>query len=154
VTEVLFYRLQRQRLDEVLPDLLEKTLRRGWRAVVVAGSVERVEALNAHLWTWRRDSFLPHGSKADGFAADQPVWLTDGDENPNGAKVLFLVDGAEYSPPSAAAGSYERVCDLFDGNDPAAVEAARERWTRFKNAGHALSYWRQGDSGWEKQAEV
>ena len=151
MTEVWFYRLQRHRLEDVLPGLLEKTLHRGWRAVVVAGSAERVEALNAHLWTWRRESFLPHGSKADGFAADQPVWLTDSDENPNGAKVLFLVDGAELSSSS---GTFERVCDLFDGNDPAAVEAARERWKRVKGAGHALSYWRQGDSGWEKQAEV
>lgn len=151
MTEVLFYRLQRQRLDEVLPELLEKTLRRGWRAVVAATSAERVEALNAHLWTYRRESFLPHGSKADGFAADQPVWLTDGDDNPNGAKVLFLVDGAE---PPAASGAYERICDLFDGNDVAAVEAARQRWSRLKNAGHQLSYWRQGDGGWEKQADV
>jgi DNA polymerase-3 subunit chi len=151
VTEVLFYRLQRRRLEDVLPDLLEKTLRRGWRAVVAATSAERVEALNAHLWTFRRESFLPHGSKADGFAADQPIWLTDGDDNPNGAKVLFLVDGAQ---PSSCASAYERICDLFDGNDPAAVEAARLRWTHFKNAGHQLSYWRQGDGGWEKQAEI
>jgi DNA polymerase III subunit chi len=151
VTEVLFYRLQRHRLEEVLPDLLEKTLKRGWRAVVVAGSVERVEALNAHLWTWRRDNFLPHGSKADGFAADQPIWLTDGDDNPNGAQVAFLVDGRDLPPSS---GPYERVCDLFDGNDPAAVLAARERWTRFKNSGHALSYYRQSEAGWEKQTDV
>ena len=151
MTEVWFYRLQRHRLEDVLPDLLEKTLQRGWRAVVVAGSAERVEALNAHLWTWRRESFLPHGSKADGFAAEQPVWLTDSAENPNGAKVLFQVDGAELSP---SPGSFERVCDLFDGNDPAAVEAARERWKRVKGAGHAPAYWRQGDSGWEKQAEI
>lgn len=151
MTEVLFYRLQRHRLEEVLPDLLEKTLKRGWRAVVVAGSTERVEALNAHLWTWRRESFLPHGSKTDGFAADQPIWLTDGDDNPNGAQVAFLVDGTELP---ISAGPYQRVCDLFDGNDQAAVQAARERWSRLKSAGHSLSYYRQGEGGWEKQADV
>ena len=150
MTEYFFYHLLRRRLEEALPDLLQRTLARGWRAVVMASGPERVEALNGHLWTFSRDAFLPHGSKADGRAAEQPVWLTDRDENPNGASVLFLTEGMETATP----GTYERVCDLFDGQDEAAVAAARERWKRAKAAGLKLTYWQENErGGFEKKAE-
>lgn len=150
MTELLFYHLTRRRLEQVLPELLEKTLQRGWRAVVKGGSEERIDALNGTLWTYSRASFLPHGTKADGFADRQPIYLTTEDERPNGAQVLFLVDGAD----TADAASYERVCDLFDGNDEEAVAAARLRWKRAKDAGHTLTYWQQGETGgWVKKAE-
>ena len=42
----------------------------------IAGSDERVESLNAQLWTYKERGFLPHGSAKDGFAEDQPGWLT------------------------------------------------------------------------------
>ncbi|MGH6618686.1 MAG: DNA polymerase III subunit chi, partial [Alphaproteobacteria bacterium] len=93
MTEIRFYHLQRMPLDRALPMLLERTLERGWRAVVQADSEERVQALNGQLWTYGKDSFLPHGTAREGDAALQPVWLTHRDENPNGANVLFLVDG-------------------------------------------------------------
>ena len=96
MTEVRFYHLQRSALEQALPKLLEKTLERGWRAVVMAGSEDRVEALNAVLWNYSREGFLPHGSKKDGYPDRQPVWLTDQDENPNAATVLFLVDGVDW----------------------------------------------------------
>lgn len=143
MSEARFYHLQRTGLDQALPRLLEKTLERGWRAVVLAGSAERVEALNQHLWTYTADSFLPHGSRRDGFAEDQPVWLTEREENPNRAQVLFLVDGTAAETP----GGFTLVCDLFDGNDPAAVAAARERWRRAKAAGLSLTYWQQTERG-------
>ena len=148
MSEVFFYHLQQSALEQVLPDLLERTLQRGWRAVVQAGSAERVEQLNAMLWTYSRDGFLPHGSKADGAAGDQPVWLTDQAENPNGAQVLFLVDGAT----GEAFDCYERICDIFDGNDTDAVADARERWKRAKASGHSLAYWQQEDGRWSKKA--
>lgn len=149
MTEVRFYHLLSRTPEQVLPELLEKTLERGWRAVVLAGSPERVEALDHHLWTYDDRSFLPHGSAATGDPGYQPIWLTDRDENPNGAKVLFQIDGALTAAPEG----YERVCDLFDGNDPAGVEAARERWRRLKQGGHALSYWQQTERGrWEQKA--
>ncbi|HTO82001.1 MAG TPA: DNA polymerase III subunit chi, partial [Methylomirabilota bacterium] len=94
MTEVRFYHLQRTTLEAALPPMLEKTLERGQRAVVVAGSPERVEHLTGHLWTYSERGFLPHGSARDGHADRQPVWLTAEDENPNGAQVLFLADGA------------------------------------------------------------
>lgn len=150
MAELLFYHLTRRRLEQVLPELLEKTLQRGWKAVVKGGSEERIQQLNGDLWTYGRASFLPHGLKADGFADRQPVYLTTEDERPNNADVLFLVDGADAGDVSA----YARVCDLFDGNDEDAVQAARARWKRAKDAGHTLTYWQQSETGgWVKKAE-
>lgn len=148
-TEVLFYHLGRQPLDKVLPGLLEKTLERGWRAVVQAGSQERVDALDALLWTYADDSFLPHGTARDGMADQQPVFLTHRDENPNGATVRFLVDGAE-APDLAG---YIRAVYIFDGRDEDAVVQARAEWKRIKNAGLTATYWQQNEKGrWEKKA--
>ena len=149
MTDVRFYHLTRSRMEAVLPVMLEKTLERDQRAVVMAGSEERVEAINGHLWTWNDRGFLPHGSEKDGFAEDQPVWLTTGDENPNAAQVLFLTDGAT----SECVAEFEICAVLFDGTDEAAVTSARGLWRSYKDAGHEVTYWQQGESGgWDKQA--
>lgn len=149
MTDIAFYHLMRSPLEAVLPRLLEKTRQAGKRAVVLAGSEERVEALNALLWTHDPDGWLPHGSAKDGNAPEQPVWLTEKDENPNGAQFLFLTDGVAAAEP----GAFERCFDLFDGHDEAAVAAARQRWRTLKEAGHELTYWQQNDAGkWEKKA--
>ena len=130
-----------------MPEILGKALDRGMRAVVVAGSTERVEQLNGHLWTYDPASFLPHGSARDGNAPEQPIWLTARDENPNGADLLILTDGAA----SDRVADFALCCELFDGNDPDAVQAARGRWKAYKEAGHAVTYWKQGErGGWEK----
>jgi DNA polymerase-3 subunit chi len=148
-TEVLFYHLEQQPLERVLPSLIEKTLQRGWRAVIQSGSEERLEALDLALWTYADDSFLPHGTKKDGYAAEQPVYLTTGDETPNGARVRFLVDGAEAGDFSGLV----RAVFLFDGNDAEATAAARKHWQSAKTAGYAVTYWRQTSEGrWEKRA--
>ncbi|MBM3565702.1 MAG: DNA polymerase III subunit chi [Alphaproteobacteria bacterium] len=143
MTEVAFYHLQHWPLEKALPKLLELTLDRGKRAVVLFGNAERVEPTNALLWSYDPDSWIPHGSARDGDAAMQPVWLTAADENPNGAQFLFLADGAV----STRIAEYERCFEIFDGNDPAAVEVARARWTAYKDAGHALAYWQQTEQG-------
>jgi DNA polymerase-3 subunit chi len=151
MTEVLFYHLQRQPLERVLPELLEKCVQRQWRTVVQVGSEERCAALDAHLWTYRQEGFLPHGTVKDGHAGEQPIWLTTGEENPNRATVRFLADGAEM----ADFRGYERVILVFDGNDNEAVEKARESWTAAKAAGHGAAYWQQDERGrWEKKAET
>ena len=148
MTEVGFYHLTRTPLERALPKLLERVLAGGMRAVVVSGSAERVEALNAALWTYEQLSFLPHGSTKDGQAEEQPIWLTTEDENPNGATVLVLTDGVS----SAKVGAFARCLDMFDGRDPEAVAAARERWKAMKAAGHTLAYWQQNEAGgWEKR---
>jgi DNA polymerase-3 subunit chi len=150
MTEILFYHLQHQRLEWVLPTLLEKSLERGWRVVVQASSDERVEALDAHLWTYRDDGFLPHGTPNDAEAAEQPILITSGYDNANDAQVRFLVDGAPFPVDTAA---YQRVVLLFDGDDPDAVSAARERWTEAKAQGFEATYWQPDEQGrWIKKA--
>lgn len=149
MTEILFYQLKGQTPEQVLPALLQKSLERGWRVVVQASSEERVEALDAHLWTWRDDSFLPHGTWRDAEAARQPIILTLNDDNPNGAVVRFLIEGATM-PGDASA--YQRVVLLFDGADPDAVETARARWREAKSAGFEVTYWQADDKGgWQRQ---
>ena len=148
MTEVLFYHLERAALEDVLPGLLEKTLQRGWKAVVRAGSRERVERLDDLLWTYRDESFLPHGAGGDGAA--QPIWLTDQDDTPNEANVLFLVDGAGVD--AAGIGSFSRCVLIFDGRDDEATGKARAFWKEAAAASHDVTYWRQSHEGrWEKQ---
>jgi DNA polymerase-3 subunit chi len=150
MTEIAFYHLQGKRLEEALPQLLEKALERGFRAVVLAESEERVVALNTLLWTYKREGFLPHGAKADGRPEAQPVYLCDAEENPNGAALLVAVSGARLEYVAR----FQRCLDLFDGNDELAVAAARERWKAAKADGHQLTYWQQTErGGWEKKAE-
>ncbi|MDP1632019.1 MAG: DNA polymerase III subunit chi [Caulobacter sp.] len=147
--EVWFYHLERSSLDQVLPDLLDKTLKKGWKAVVRAPDQDRLDHLDGWLWRFRDDSFLPHGLADEPFAERQPVVLTTGQESPNAAQALFLVDGAEPGDLSA----HERCIVLFDGRDEAALAQARGRWKTLKAEGRPMSYWRQGEErGWEKMA--
>lgn len=151
-TEVRFYHLQRARLEEVLPVILERCHQRAERVLVLAGSTERVEALAALLWTYKPDSFLPHGTAKDGEAARQPIYLTTPESeggNPNAAPVLILSDGARHP----RVGDFKLVCELFDGHDETAVAAARTQWKACKEAGHAVVYFQQGDNGkWAETA--
>jgi DNA polymerase-3 subunit chi len=148
MTEIRFYHLTRNSLEQTLPTMLEKVVERAQRAVVMAGSPERVEALARHLWVYRDHAFLPHGSAEDGFAEDHPIWLTEKDENPNQAQVLMLTDGAT----SAKVKDYELVCEIFGDSDPSAVEAARGRWKQYKVEGFNITYHQQTEKGWEKLA--
>jgi DNA polymerase III subunit chi len=148
MTEVGFYHLLSTPLERALPRLLDQARKRDYRIVLRAASTERVEHLNALLWTFDDASFLAHGSARDGNAANQPIWLTDKPENPNAANLLFLVDGVDADDIAA----FERCVDLFDGNDESAVVAARQRWRAATAAGHTLTYWQQSASGWEKKA--
>jgi DNA polymerase III subunit chi len=148
MAEIGFYHLLSTPLERALPRLLERARSQDLRIVIRAGSSERVEHLNSLLWTYDEASFLAHGSQRDGNADDQPIFLSHKDENPNGATVLFLVDGVE----AGDLGDFARCLDLFDGNDPDAVEAARNRWRTAQAAGHTLTYWQQTGTGWEKKA--
>lgn len=148
--EILFYHLQHQPIERVLPTLLEKSLERGWRVIVQSSSEERVEALDAHLWTYRDSSFLPHGTVRGGDAAEQPVLLTTESDNRNGANVRFLIDGA---PLPDNPGDYDRIVLMFDGDDEAAVAAARQHWKTAKELGFGATYWQADDQGrWVKKA--
>lgn len=147
--EVWFYHLERSSLDQVLPELLEKTLGRGWRALVHIRDRSALDSLDERLWTWRADSFLPHGKGGDAHAAAQPILLSADLENANGAQALFLVDGGEIGDLEG----YERCLVIFDGRDEAAVTRAREQWKAVKAGGRTASYWRQTEEGgWSRAA--
>ena len=149
MTEMLFYHLQGQKLEGVLTPLLEKSLVRGWAVIVQGGSQERIEALDAHLWTFRDDGFLPHGTWREPDAAAQPVLLTVNDGNPNAASVRFLIDNA---PVPADAQAYQRIVLLFNGEDEDAVAAAREHWSEAKAKGFEATYWQPDEQGrWAKK---
>lgn len=143
MTDIGFYHLTRTPLEKTLPRLLEKILAAGYRVVVQGATVESVESLNSALWTYSTLSFLPHGTARTGRPNDQPIWLTHLEENPNGSKVLALVQGAV----STHVGDYEKVVYMFDGNDSSTLAQAREYWKSFKDQGHNLVYWQQTDSG-------
>ena len=149
MTEILFYHLTESRLEDALPPLLERSIDRGWKVVVQMRDTALKEKLDQHLWTFRDDSFLPHGVDDGPMPEEQPVLLTTAADNANGATVRFLIDGAEPPPLDP----YERVVFMFDGYDQPQVEAARGHWKTLKTEGHTLTYWQQNAEGrWEKKA--
>ena len=153
MTETLFYQLERRALDDVLPGLIEKTLERGWRAVIRTESSERADAIDNLLWTYNEQTFLPHAQAGDGDPKRQPVLITVENDNPSGANVLFFVGGA--APPNwsdATTKALTRIVLLFDGRDAPALAAARASWQDAKAAGHDVTYWKETASGkFEKQ---
>jgi DNA polymerase III subunit chi len=154
VTEIWFYHLQSQPLERVLPNLIEKSLEKGWRVALQASTKERIAALDAWLWTFSDESFLAHGRAGDGDPELQPVYLTTGIENPNGAALRLFVEGAEIVPSLNAPGArYTRVVALFDGRDADELALARTQWKQVRELGFAATYWQQGATGrWEKKA--
>lgn len=150
MTDVHFYHLQRQSLEAVLPTLLQKSRERGWKALVKIDSEQRLAALDDHLWAFSEESFLPHGTDREPDPAEQPILLTQGDDNRNGAAILFLAEGASVPAEIAA---YERVVLMLDGRDEDAVSSARETWRRLRGDGHAVTYWQQDENGrWARKA--
>ena len=152
MAEIWFYHLTDSTLHAALPTLLEKSLERGWRAVVEVPDERLRDALDAHLWTFRNDSFLPHA--ADGAddvpLQDQPILLTAGPTNVNGAQVRFLGGGAM---PEEGLDDYERIVLMFDGHDETQLGEARSAWKRLKADSHAVTYWQQAEGGrWVKKA--
>lgn len=149
MTDIAFYHLTKNTLEQALPKLLEKTLQVEKRAVVHVDTSERAESLSADLWTYRADSWLPHGCATDGHSEDQPIWVTPLNENPNGAQFLFLTHSSDVDDM----GQYERCFVVFDGHNDGVVQNARVQWKTYKEAGHDLTYWQQTDAGgWEKKA--
>jgi DNA polymerase-3 subunit chi len=146
-TEIWFYHLEQSTLDQVLPELLDKTLQRGWRALVRIADPSRLDEIDEHLWAWREDSFLAHGRAGQDHAERQPILLSQTGENPNAAQALFIVDQSDMGPVEG----YERCFIIFDGRDETALSHARERWKALKGQGANLAYWKQSDAGrWEK----
>lgn len=149
MTEIRFYHLKTQGLEQALPGLLAKALGTGQRIIVKTADDDAAEKLNDILWTHNPNSFLPHGTKKDGFAADQPIWITADDDNPNGAAILILTQGAACEDMTA----FTLCCEIFDGQDPDAAQNARARWKLYKEKGLTLTYWQQSAGGWEKKSD-
>jgi len=150
-TRLDFYHLYQSPLERALPRLLTRAYQTQARVLVLAGSMDRVRALNALLWTFDPNSWLPHGCRDDGHAEHQPIWLSDREERPNGATLAVLTEGMTVADPA----EWTRVLDLFDGRDEAAVAAARDRWRAGRDAGHRLHYWQQTESGgWVEKASA
>lgn len=148
MTDIGFYHLTRSSLEQALPQLLNKTMQAGKRALVVLGSEQRMASVDDLLWTFDKSSWLPHGQSSGGHAADQPILISTEDQNANDATFLFLADGGA----SDRIADFERCFEIFDGHDDDVVAAARERWKVYKDAGHSLTYWQQTDRGWENKA--
>lgn len=149
MASVQFYHLTATPLERALPKLVEKAYSAGFRTLLVAENDARVEQLNQLLWTYDPGSFLPHGSVKEGEAAKQPILLSTSIETPNDAKLLLVTDGRTPSAPE----KFERILDMFDGNNAESVEKARARWKQYKDSGHEISYMRQTSAGgWEKAA--
>ena len=146
MSEVLFYHLTTSPVEATLPGLLEKSLERDWKVCVRSPNADRLDALDRHLWTFREDSFLPHGKADDANKEMQPIVLTTEKINPNGAHLLMLLDGAWDEPEVLK--TYDRVCVFFDGNDPEAVQDARTNWSKLKDADIPLKYWAQENGSW------
>jgi len=150
MTRIDFYHLKKQKLEDVLPKLLQKAYATGKR-ILLKTTADEAEKINALLWTYNDESFLPHGSKKDGFAEQQPIWITDGDDNANKADFLFLTCGVEYNDADLA--KFERVFNIFDGNEETSLAQARMQWKKYKEAGFAIFYWQQSENGvWEQKA--
>ncbi|HEX3666751.1 MAG TPA: DNA polymerase III subunit chi [Rhizomicrobium sp.] len=153
MSEVLFYHLEKQSLDDVLPGLVERSLAKGWRVLIRTESGERAQAVDNLLWTCGEDNFLPHAQLGDGDAKGQPVLIAMEEGNLNGADVLFLVGGTVPRAWQGETADFARIVVLFDGRDAAALSDARMAWTTARQSGHEVTYWRQSGSGrWEKQA--
>ncbi len=145
MTRYDFYHLQKTPLEQVLPKLCEKAYATGKRIKILVGNDERVEFLNSLLWTYSEESFLPHGSKKDGFASEQPIFLSSTEDNENNAELLILVDGA--MPSIDVLKNYERVLNIFDGNDDISLNNSRDYWKMIKSTDGELHYWQQKDNG-------
>jgi DNA polymerase-3 subunit chi len=151
MSRIDFYHLQKQTLDEVLPKLVEKAYGTGAKIKIKIGNEARVEFINSLLWTYNEESFIPHGSKKDGFAKEQPIWLSSEDDNPNQSEMLFLVDGADIE--LSQIGNFSRIFNIFDGNNEASLQQARDFWKSLSTTDNEKNYFQQDDNGrWNKKA--
>ena len=148
MTEIRFYHLTTRAVDSALPEICAKALSAGHRIIVRTSDDAETERLNTSLWGAKPESFLPHGSVKEGYGAEQPIWLTSGNDNPNNANVLIVTSGA--TPDSFE--NFTMFCDLFDGRDETQRVAARQRWKSYKDSGHTLTYWQQTEKGWEQKS--
>ncbi len=139
-----FYHLEKWTLEKALPLIMEKVYASSAHAVIKVGTQERADYLSTLLWTYDNNSWLPHGTEKDGNPLSQPIWITYGEDNPNNASILVLLDSENIDFSATA---YERVLIMFDGNSQEALTAARNAWKEAKNSGAEMFYWQQDENG-------
>jgi DNA polymerase-3 subunit chi len=153
VGKAMFYHLTRHPMEDTLAMLLGKARRAGWRVVVRGKSDERLAWLDEKLWLGGAgEDFLPHGLSGGPHDALQPVLLTRGSDLPNGASCLMVIDGAEMT--AAEVDALERVCVLFDGSTPEALDNARSQWRSLQSAGVLAEYWSEESGKWQKKSQT
>lgn len=144
MTEILFYHLTRSRAEQTLPVLVQKAYEKEWKIVIQTVNEEKCENIDALLWNWREDSFLPHGCQTKDKEPEQhPIWITTNNENDNNAEVRFLINGAQCEKYE----EHKRIVRLFDGLNEEELKEARECWKKEKDMGHELTYWQQNNKG-------
>jgi len=149
VPEIRFYHLQRQRLEEALPKLVEKVCEAGLRAHVKVPDAPTMDLLDKALWSFDPASFIPHDKEGCSQPDSQLIFLTCDNENLNDASVLILVNAVD-SPDIS---EFDRCFYMFDGRDERIVAKARADWTKLKDQGLGMSYWQQKETGgWEEKA--
>ncbi|MCK6418299.1 MAG: DNA polymerase III subunit chi [Alphaproteobacteria bacterium] len=146
MTEIRFYHLERSELLQCLPSLLTKALASG-RKILIKAPAAALKTIDDSLWVYQADAFLPHGLAESAYAAQQPVCLTEKEENINGADMLVLTHGQEHNKIN----EFTLCCDMIDGRDAQAIAAARTRWKSYKDQGFVVTYWQQTDQGWDKK---
>ncbi len=151
MSEVLFYHLTQTPLEKTLPELLEKSLERGWQVFVRTTTDERMKFLDDILWSYHDDRFLPHSIDGAGDETLQPILISKSEEVSNAADILMLVDGAGFEIDDVE--KFKRICLLFDGNDAVATDAARADWKRISEANIPAKYWAQDSGRWVQKAE-
>lgn len=132
-----FYHLTATPLERVLPSIAEKVLASGERLLVVAepGLLAR---LDEQLWSFSKDSFLPHGRDRP---QTQPVLLSSEPEAANGAANVALADGRWRE----AALGFARTFFFFDDDGRG---EAREVWRALKARPEVEArYWKQDERG-------
>ncbi|HEX8302234.1 DNA polymerase III subunit chi [Sphingomonas sp.] len=145
--QVDFYHLTHTPLERVLPQIAEKVLESGRRLLVVAGDAEARGKLDQLLWSYRPESFLPHGLAPGPDDARQPVLIADTCEAANGARNIALADGVWRDEALA----FDRAFHFFDED---AIAEARAAWKALADRdGVERRYWKQDENGrWEKAA--
>jgi DNA polymerase III subunit chi len=133
-----FYHLTASPLERVLPSIAEKVLAGGERLLVVAGP-EQLARLDEQLWSYAKDSFLPHGRERP---ESQPVFLSPEPEAANGATHVALADGRWRDE----ALGFARTFYFFDNDGR---DQAREAWRTLKGKPEVEArYWKQEGGRW------
>jgi DNA polymerase-3 subunit chi len=135
-----FYHLASSPIERVLPQICDKVLGLGERLLVVA-EPHLLRQLDAQLWSYAPDAFLPHGLSDGPTPEAQPVLLSSTPDPQNGATNLALPDG-QWREEGLG---FARTFYFFDA---ANIDQARAAWRALQaNELAQCRYWKQDERG-------